>query len=117
SGSLPQPSRGSLPWSVVAGPVRQFMAADGGVANARIAIDYVLNQVPEVNPQHLYAAGHSSAGTVALDVAASDHRIRGVAAYAPVCDVEQRLAGIVPILERHIPGGGEFVARISPLGL
>ncbi|HEY2586292.1 MAG TPA: hypothetical protein VGI81_11065 [Tepidisphaeraceae bacterium] len=96
SGSLPRTSQRSMPWSMVAGPVRQFVAADGGVANAQHAIDYVLNQVPEVNPQQLYAAGHSSAATVALDVAAGDHRIRGVAAYAPVCDVEQRLASILP---------------------
>jgi dienelactone hydrolase len=115
SGSMPRRSGSALLMSTVAGPLRQFMAVDGGVANARIAIDYVLNQVPEVNPQHLYAAGHSSAATVALDVAAADHRIRGVAAYAPVCNVEQRLARALPILERHVPGTGEFIARISPI--
>jgi DNA-directed RNA polymerase subunit RPC12/RpoP len=115
SGSLPGRPGSSLAWSAVTGPVRDFMAADGGVANARIAVNYVLAQVPEVNPQHLYAAGHSSAATVALDVAASDHRIRGVAAYAPACNLEQRLAAFLPTLERHVPGSSAFIARISPM--
>lgn len=115
SGSLPRRSGGSLPLSVVVGPLRQFMDADGGIANARVAIDYVLKQVPEVDPKRLYAAGHSSAGTAALDVAAADHRIRGVAAYAPACDVEKRLARILPSLDRGVPGSSAFIERISPI--
>lgn len=115
SGSLPEATGGTVRWSNVKGPLREYMAAAGGVTNARLAIDYVLAQVPEVNPQHLYAAGHSSAATVALDVGVADNRIRGVAAYAPACDVVQRLASATPALEQLVPGAGAFVSRISPM--
>jgi len=61
-------------------PVTEFMAADGGLDNARAAIDWLLANVPEVDPQQLYAAGRSSAATMALNLAAADSRIRAVAA-------------------------------------
>ena len=44
------------------------------MANGKAAIDYVLSQLPEVDPQRIYAAGHSSAADVALDLAAEDPR-------------------------------------------
>ena len=74
SGDLPNDSGGALTFNQLKSPVQQFMAADGGLANARAAVDFVLAKVPEVNPAQLYAAGHSSAATMALDAAAMDHR-------------------------------------------
>jgi dienelactone hydrolase len=94
--------------------VQKFMAADGGVANAKWAIDYVLAKVPEVNPEHLYAAGHSSAGTVALNLAAADPRIRGVAAYAPACDVYATWREELKFMAGVEPGIYKFVHEVSP---
>jgi dienelactone hydrolase len=96
------------------GPVRQFMNADGGLANARAAISYVLAQVPEVDPERLYAAGHSSAATVALDLVAADHRFKGCCAYAPACDVEARWADNIGDMERVVHGVRDFAAYVSP---
>ena len=113
SGSIPPATAGAL--SAMAESARQFMAVNGGVANAKIAIDYVLSTVPEVNPAELFAAGHSSAAVVALDVAAADHRIHAVAAYAPAADVRKRLSRALPELDELNPGFADFVGRISPL--
>jgi dienelactone hydrolase len=96
-------------------PARLFAMADGGVANAEAAIDYIISQFPEIDPTHLYAAGHSSAANVALDVALADHRIKGVAAYAPATDLEARLGNTTSILNKLVPGEADFIARISPI--
>ena len=40
--------------------------AQAGLVNARNALEFVLARVPEVDPKRIYAAGHSSAGTLAL---------------------------------------------------
>lgn len=113
SGAVPE--TGHLTFRDVAEPARMFAAADGGMANAEVAIGYVLAQVPEVDPNRLYAAGHSSAATVALDLAATDHRIKGVAVYAPCTDIETRLGSNLSTLERIIPGETAFLSRMSPI--
>jgi len=113
SGNFNEPPRATL--GSMAGPIRQFMAANGGLANARAAIDYVLKQVPEVDPDRLYAAGHSSAATMALNLAAADHRIKACCAYAPACDVQARWRRNLPSMERLVPGVGDFAARVSPV--
>lgn len=115
SGPVPSSAGSHISDQMFAGPAQAFMRADGGVANGKVAIDYVLATVPEVDPDRLYAAGHSSAATVALDLAAADHRIRGVAAYAPVCDLQARLARAMGALERVAPGMTVFAADASPL--
>jgi len=95
--------------------IKQFIDAEGGVANARAAIDYVLAQVPEVDVNRLYAAGHSSAGTVALDVIAMEPRIKGGCAYAPCPNIRQRLTTErVKIYDTGVPGVADFVDHYSP---
>jgi len=96
-------------------PIRRFMAADGGLRNAAWAIDYVLARVPEVDPNQLYAAGHSSAATMALNLAASDPRIRGVVAYAPACDVVSYWGQDLETLDRMVPGTRQLAERASPI--
>src|SRR5262249_27116568 len=59
-------------------------------------------------------AGHSSAATLALLIAEHEPRVKACAAYAPVTDVEARLAPAIPELERAIPGYGEFIRASSP---
>ncbi|MFI5380258.1 MAG: prolyl oligopeptidase family serine peptidase [Tepidisphaerales bacterium] len=100
--------------SEVTTAVKAFMAADGGLADARMAIEYTLKTVPEVDPSRLYAAGHSSAGTVALLLAASDARIKGCIAYAPCSDLEGRLREASD-LGRLVSGTADFARSHSPL--
>ena len=50
------------------------MKADGGLVNGKIAIDYIMAKVPEIDPGQLFACGHSSAAVVALNFAAGDTR-------------------------------------------
>lgn len=95
--------------------IRWFQAAEGGVTNARVALTFALQQVPGLDANQVYSAGHSSAGTLSLAVAASDPRIKGCIAYAPVCDV---VAHLEPDWIREVtplsPGFDRFVNRYSP---
>ena len=92
-----------------------FMKADGGLADARLAIDYALAKLPNIDTQRLYVAGHSSAATVALYVAEHEPRIKACIAYAPVCYLEERLpAVLINVLTNKIPGYRRFVHRVSP---
>ncbi len=94
-----------------------FRAAAAGVVNSRNALDFVLAKLPQVNPQRIFTAGHSSAGTEALLFAAHEPRLKGCIAYAPCSDVEARLrqqAGDAALV-RLLPGLREFVRWSSPL--
>ena len=94
---------------------RAFQAADAGLVNAREALSYALAKVPGIDPQRLYTAGHSSAATLALLLAEHEPRIQACVAYAPVCDVEQRLGKrVTGALSRPLPGFGAFIRRSSP---
>ena len=95
-------------------PVTRFMEAEGGLINGRTAIDYVLSKVPEVDPGQLFACGHSSAATVALNLARGDGRIRACCAYAPGVDVEKWWNN-ADKMERVVPGFRAFPAKHSPL--
>lgn len=93
-----------------------FRGAQAGVANARAALDYALSQVPQLDAGRIYAAGHSSAATLALLVAQRDARIKGCIAYAPVCDVEAHLnPKLIALVSRRMPDFGAFIRQYSPL--
>jgi dienelactone hydrolase len=93
-----------------------FRAAEAGVSNARMAIDYALAKIPQVDPEKLYAAGHSSAATLALLVAEREPRVKACAAYAPVTDIEAHLgAATVRTLSSGLKGFREFARGNSPL--
>jgi dienelactone hydrolase len=96
-------------------PARAFQAADGGLMNERAALDFALANVPEIDPGRIYAAGHSSAGTMALYVAEHDPRIAACAAFASPPSVASHIGpGGVDYLESRIPGSRQFLSRISP---
>ena len=105
----PQPSDAEL-----TAAYGKFVAAQAGLINARNALEYVLKNMPEVDPDHIYAAGHSSAGTMALLFAEHEPRIRGVLAYAPVSDLEEHFAPHVRLLESSLPNAREFIRLSSP---
>src|SRR5262249_52342047 len=49
--------------------ITAFKDAKAGVLNARVALDFALDKFPEIDPEQIYVAGHSSAATLALLVA------------------------------------------------
>jgi dipeptidyl aminopeptidase/acylaminoacyl peptidase len=93
--------------------IRAFLAADGGVLNARAAMNYAVETLG-ADPKRLYVAGHSSAGTLALQVAASDPRVAGCIAYAPCSDIPTFLGENLAPLSKALPEVGRYVARSSP---
>lgn len=95
--------------------VQTFMQTGGGVANAEIAVNFALQRLPQVDASRLYCAGHSSAATVALHVAAADERIAGVCAYAPICDVAGEFAKSHVDPSNIAPGLDAFLTAASPI--
>lgn len=94
----------------------EFREARAGVVNGRNALDFVLARLPQVDPQRIYSAGHSSAGTLSLLLAEHEPRLRGCIAYAPATDVEARLgeAGENALMGLLFPGLGDFIRQSSP---
>ncbi len=95
--------------------MQAFYAARAGLINAKIAIEYALRKVPQVDPKRMYAVGHSSAGTMALLFAEHEPRLAGCVAFAPVADTEASLDGLaVRIFSLAVPGLRTNIARYSP---
>jgi dipeptidyl aminopeptidase/acylaminoacyl peptidase len=108
------PNLRQAPDAVVLQGARAFRDAQAGLANARTALDFVLAKVPQIDPKRVYIAGHSSAATLALLVAEHEPRVKACCAYAPVTDVEARLAPAIPSLDGAIPGYRDFLRFSSP---
>lgn len=100
--------------AAVARGAREFRASRAGLDNAKVALDFVLAKVPNVDPGRVYVAGHSSAGTLALLVAEYEPRVKACAAYAACTDVEKRLAPAAGFLDQAIPGYRDFLRTSSP---
>jgi dienelactone hydrolase len=95
--------------------IRAFVNAEGGLLNARVALEYATTRVPAIDPRRLYAAGHSSAGTVALLVAENEPRLAGCLAYAPAVDLGvQYPPNFQHELDMLVPGAGELFTRFNP---
>jgi dienelactone hydrolase len=94
----------------------QFRAADAGVTNGRIALEFALAKLPQVDPARIFCAGHSSAGTLALQLAVEESRIAKCAAYAPATNLELRLMELLaePALVPVFPDLPSFLGRYSP---
>jgi dipeptidyl aminopeptidase/acylaminoacyl peptidase len=94
---------------------RAFKKADAGVANARAALDYAIAKFPAIDPDHIYAAGHSSAATLSLLVSEYEPRIKACIAYAPVCNVVGHLGDqTISSLAKMVPDFREFIENSSP---
>lgn len=96
---------------------KKFLNARAGIINGRNALEFALAKLPEVDPSQFYTAGHSSAGTVSLLLAAHDKRIAGCIAYAPCSNVELFLAELLeqPSAGLLLPGVKNFTHRTNPL--
>lgn len=93
---------------------RAFQMSDAGVICARAALDYTLARVPSIDRQRIWTAGHSSAATTSLLVAARDPRIDACAAFAPCTDVPGRIGEALPYFDAALPGFRSFIERTSP---
>ncbi len=102
------------PDAVILKGARDFRDAKAGLNNARAALDFLLAKTPDVDADRIFIAGHSSAATLALLVAAHEPRIKGCASYCGVCDVETLIAPDLRELERDIPGYRDFIRFSSP---
>jgi dipeptidyl aminopeptidase/acylaminoacyl peptidase len=91
-----------------------FRDARAGLVNGRNALEYVLAKMPEVDPARIYAAGHSSAATQALLLAAHEPRLAGVIAYAPATNLPKRMGPQMPLFRFVLPGVVDFVTQSSP---
>ena len=65
---------------------RLFKEAEGGVRDGLAALEAAEKKYAFIDSNAVYAAGHSSAGTVALALAQKSERVKGCVAYAPACD-------------------------------
>ncbi|MCA9018143.1 MAG: prolyl oligopeptidase family serine peptidase, partial [Planctomycetaceae bacterium] len=52
-------------------------------------MDYAIAHIPHVDSERLYTVGHSSAGTQALYWSVFEPRLKGVAAFAPVTEIDE----------------------------
>jgi dienelactone hydrolase len=93
---------------------REFRDARAGLNNAKAALDFLLAKAPDVDPNRIFIAGHSSAATLALLVAEHEPRIKGCVSYCAVCDVETRLAPFLSPFDRDMPGYRDFIRFSSP---
>lgn len=97
--------------------IRQFRESNAGLRNFRAALDFTLAKIPAVDGERLFTAGHSSAATESLFIAANEPRIRGCIAYAPRCQLVAYLGDeFVNQVEEEIPGYRKFLANFSPEG-
>lgn len=95
--------------------VTAFTKARGGVDDASEALRVALAKYPQIDERRVYVAGHSSAGTLALQIAAgAADRVKGCAAFAPIADVEKRLTQVLAPLDRLVPGFADSIRQDSP---
>ncbi|MBA3312756.1 MAG: prolyl oligopeptidase family serine peptidase [Planctomycetota bacterium] len=97
-------------------PYLLFRAACAGVVNTRNALEFARAKLPMVDPNRIYAAGHSSAGTLSLLAAAHEPRLAGAIAYMPATDLKSRMGDIadVPMSGFLFPKVGDFITQSSP---
>jgi|CXWL01.1.fsa_nt_gi dipeptidyl aminopeptidase/acylaminoacyl peptidase len=94
---------------------RAFKEGDGGVINSRAALALALERFPRLDPNNVFVAGHSSAGTLSLTLCARLENLRGCVAYAPDVDLVASIDEIAVILEPYVPGERAFIRSISPI--
>jgi dipeptidyl aminopeptidase/acylaminoacyl peptidase len=111
----------SGPWSDEATPaaqaeaIRTFMKADLGVKDALEALQIATTKYPEIDRTRVYIAGHSSAATLALQVAAASDQFRGCIAYAPTTNLEEEFKPeTLKTLEPFAPGISAALVKGSP---
>ncbi len=90
----------------------EFIDSNGGVDDAVAALKYATSRIPAIDPEKIYAAGHSSAATTALALAQASEQVNGVAVYAPPVDLLRLLDPLLPVLE-DFDEVGDFLQKFS----
>jgi dienelactone hydrolase len=94
---------------------RLFKEAEGGVRDGLAALEAAEKKYKFIDPDAVYVAGHSSAGTIAFAVAQKSERVKGCVAYAPVCDPHSWIGKeMLSTIESGVPGFEKFLAGYSP---
>jgi dipeptidyl aminopeptidase/acylaminoacyl peptidase len=92
-----------------------FMKSNAGIVNQKNALDYALTKFLIINPEKIFVAGHSSAATHALIVAANEPRVKGVVSYAPATDIEKFIGEDLEAYNDYIAGFQTFISQSSPI--
>ena len=93
----------------------EFRKARFGVDDGLAALDAALAKYPQLDPARLYVAGHSSAGTLSLQLAAAGkERFAGCVAFAPIANLGEHLKEALPSLDAALPGYAEALRQASP---
>jgi dipeptidyl aminopeptidase/acylaminoacyl peptidase len=92
----------------------RFLAARAGLVNAHVALEFVLQRVPLVDPRRIYTAGHSSAATTAMLFAEQEPMIGGCVAYAPAIDLVKHFGAEV-VQTLHTTGLDDLAVRHAPM--
>jgi dienelactone hydrolase len=97
--------------------VVEYAQSDGGTHFARNAMNLMASKATMIDMKRVYAVGWGSSATVALNLAAMDHRIRAVAAVSPVCDIAGHLGTPAAELEHtnRVSGIGDMMKKLSPI--
>ncbi len=102
------------PTPLVTKRLKAYKAADAGVLNAKLAIDYAIARIPQIDPNLIYTAGSGAGGTLSLMVAATDKRVKGAISYTPVTDLSKKFPIYIDSISQALPGYKEFIQRSSP---
>jgi dienelactone hydrolase len=102
------------PDKLVIDSLKAYKASDAGVLNAKLAIDYAVARIPQIDPDAMYSVGADAGGTTALIVAATDRRIKAAIAYSPTTDVPKQYSSLVEKISKAVPGYKDFIDRSSP---
>jgi hypothetical protein len=95
--------------------ITDFMASNGGMIDARRAIDFVTKASRAVDKNRFYAAGAGGAANLALRLLAEEPRIHGAIAICPWIDYEHVYAHTFKGMVQTNPAGAEFVRNTSPM--
>ncbi len=68
--------------------VDRYMKSQGGVETGKAVLDFVRARLTRVDPARIWVSGEGPAGTLALLLAQMDRRVRAVAAFDPVTDMD-----------------------------
>jgi dienelactone hydrolase len=95
--------------------VKLFFEAGMGVDQLPPIIAFIKDNLKQVDPKAIYVAGHSSAGTLALQASQWVDGLAGVMAYCPVTDIEQRISvKMQDAVKRMIPRFQGGIASMNP---
>jgi|GEM_PF-4300168 len=94
--------------------IDKFLAAKGGVLDAAQALKTAAARFPCVDPARVYCAGHSSAGTLALQLAQASGSFKGCVAYAPTPDLGSVTSFLTIIAPEKLEAFSDFASDWSP---